>query len=177
MNGFTHYGPYLQMMQPGVNKAVVTIRAAQPSDVQPILEMHQRLSTDSLFLRYLVPYVPVNLPAHVRDICTRPADQGAALVATVGAQIVGLGYYVINPDQPDTAEPALIVEDRYQGQGIGGRLFKRLIAAARAQGVRYFDALAHSGNRPMLHLLRRSGRAVNSHRDGNETAVLLALAA
>ena len=103
MNDFTRFGPYLNMMQQMPGETAVDIRPVRPSDVQAILEMHERLSTDSLFLRYLVPYVPANLPDHVREICSRPADQGAALVATVGSRVVGFGYYVIKPDQPDTA--------------------------------------------------------------------------
>jgi GNAT superfamily N-acetyltransferase len=155
----------------------VTIRPIRSDDVQPILDMHQRLSSDSMFLRYLVPYLPTYIPAHLYQICNQPAGQGTALVAIHDAQIIGLGYYVVKPEQPNTAEPALLIEDRFQGQGIGRRLFNRLITTARAQGIYFFDALMHSSNRSMLRLLRHSGHPFNSERDGSYTAVLLSLAA
>jgi GNAT superfamily N-acetyltransferase len=175
MNDFTRHGPYLEATQRVMGDTAVTIRPVRPEDMQSILEMHQRLSSNSLYLRYLVPYLPDYIPAHLRDICTLSADQGAALVATIGAQVIGLGYYMIKPEQPDTAEPALLIEDRFQGQGIGSRLLHRLMMTARNQGVRFFDALTHSSNRPMLHLLRRNGRPIHSKRDSSHMAILLSL--
>lgn len=155
----------------------IIIRAARPDDVQPILDMHRRLSADSLYLRYLVPYMPSYIPAHVRHICSRPVDQGTTLVISKGDQIIGFGYYVINAAQPDTAEPALLIEDNFQGRGLGRRLLDCLITAARAQGVRFFDALTHHSNRQMLNLLRGSSGQVKSQLDGSHIAVLLSLAA
>lgn len=177
MNNTARHEPYLATRPQMLYDTAVTIRLARPEDVPSVLAMHQRLSSNSLYLRYLVPYLPDYVPAHLRDICRLSPQQGAALVAVYETQVIGFGYYVIKPEQPDTAEPALLIEDKFQGRGIGGWLLNRLIATARAQGVYYFDALAHSGNRPMLHLLRRSGQPVHSRRDGSHTAILLSLAA
>jgi GNAT superfamily N-acetyltransferase len=175
MNDFTRHGPYLEMMRRAPGETAVTIRPIQPDDLQPILEMHRRLSTDSLFLRYLVPYTPTYLPKHLQHICHRPAAQGLGLVALAGAQVVGLGYYVIKPGQPDTAEPALLIEDRFQGQGIGGRMLDQLVTAARAQGVCFFDAFTHSSNRPMRHLLHRRGQLISSQLEGGHINSFLSL--
>jgi len=176
MNDFPRPGPYLEMMQRVVGETAVTIRPIQPNDFQPILDMHQRLSMDSLFLRYLVPYIPGYLPTHLRHICRRPAGQGFGLVATTGTQIVGLGYYVIKPEQPDTAEPALLIEDQFQGQGIGGRMLDQLVTVARGQGVHFFDALTHSSNRSMRHLLHRRGQLISSQFEGGHIRSFLSLA-
>ena len=177
MENIVHSEPYLSTRPQLLYDTAVTIRPARPEDVPSILAMHQRLSSNSLYLRYLVPYLPDYVPAHLHDICHQSPKQGAALIAVREGQVIGFGYYVIKPEQPDTAEPALLIEDKFQGQGIGGRLFNHLITVARAQGVSYFDALAHSSNRPMLHLLRRNGQPVHSQRNGSHTAILLALAA
>ena len=174
MLDFIGRSPYLDALQPRP-AAQVLIRPATPADVQPILEMHERLSADTLYLRYLVPYRPVYLPAHVQEICSRPAGAGAALVAVSGGEVIGFGYYVVDAARPDTAEPALLIEDRYQGLGLGRRLFTQLLAAARKQGIAYFDAFAHSSNRRMLRLLRHSGREIDRTLDGGHVAVVLAL--
>lgn len=168
-------GPALDVYALSSPATAVAFRPARPDDVEPILNMHQRLSTNSLFMRYLVPYAPARLVAHLHDICTLPTDQGSALVAVHGGEVVGLGYYLVEPAQPATAEPALLIEDRYQGRGIGRRLLARLITAARRRGVRCFAALTHPNNWPMLHLLHDSGRPASSRFDGGLVAVHLAL--
>jgi acetyltransferase len=177
MNHMMQTGSYETFIPQRLYDTAVTFRPARPDDVKAIMEMHQRLSSNSLYLRYLVPYLPDYVLAHVREICAQPVRKGAALVAIRQGKVIGFGYYVIKPGQPNTAEPALLIEDQSQGKGIGGEMFQRLIAMSCAQGVTYFDALAHSTNRPMLHLLRRSGQPLKSNRDGSHTAVFLSLAA
>lgn len=176
MHHWTDPGPALSVYESPWTATAVAIRPARPDDVQPLLDMHRRLSTKSLFMRYLVPYAPARLAAHLQDICAQPCEQGAALVAEQGSQVVGLGYYVVEPGRPNTAEPALLIEDRYQGRGIGRQLLGRLITVARHRGLRCFNALTHPDNRPMLHLLHDSGRRVSSRFDGGLVAVQLALA-
>jgi GNAT superfamily N-acetyltransferase len=53
------------------------------------------------------------------------------------------------------AEYAALVEDRWQGHGLGLGMTRRLILIARAGGVRCLYGLVMRGNRPMLALLRR----------------------
>jgi GNAT superfamily N-acetyltransferase len=53
------------------------------------------------------------------------------------------------------AEYAALVEDRWQGHGLGLGMTRRLILIARARGVRCLYGLVMRGNRPMLALLRR----------------------
>jgi GNAT superfamily N-acetyltransferase len=53
------------------------------------------------------------------------------------------------------AEYAALVEDRWQGHGLGLAMTRRLILIARAGGVRCLYGLVMRGNRPMLALLRR----------------------
>lgn len=77
-------------------------------------------------------------------MCSPQEGEGAVLVATVSGDestVVGLGQYSRDPQRPSHAEPALLVEDRFQGLGIGKQLFERLTRHAVARGVRVFDAL------------------------------------
>jgi L-amino acid N-acyltransferase YncA len=171
----SQHAPQVTAVPPMLYDTAVTIRPARPDDVQAILDMHRRLSSNSLYLRYLVPYLPDYVPAHLRAVCRQSPQQGATLVAVHEGQVIGFGYYIIKPEQPDTAEPALLIEDQFQGQGIGKRLLNQLITAARAQGVIFFDALTHNTNQRMLRLLNRSGQQVGRQRDGSHVAILLSL--
>jgi GNAT superfamily N-acetyltransferase len=53
------------------------------------------------------------------------------------------------------AEYAALVEDRWQGHGLGLGMTRRLVLIARAGGVRCLCGLVMRGNKPMLALLRR----------------------
>jgi len=69
-------------------------------------------------------------------------------------------YDVIRPDRPDVAEAAIVVEDRYQGQGLGSMLLDRLLAYARAHGVHTFMAEISAENKRMMRFIQRSGLPV-----------------
>jgi L-amino acid N-acyltransferase YncA len=54
----------------------------------------------------------------------------------------------------ERAEYAALVEDSWQGQGVGAALTHRLINEARGNEVRSFYALVKAGNERMLNVLR-----------------------
>jgi GNAT superfamily N-acetyltransferase len=59
--------------------------------------------------------------------------------------------------RPDEAEAAIVVEDAYQGRGLGTLLVERLLSYARMHGIRYFVAEINSENDRVLRFIRRSG--------------------
>jgi acetyltransferase len=121
--------------------------------------MHEHLSAASNEQRYLRPYQPTLDDS--QRICQLSTSQGAAFVAVVetpGEAIIGYAYYVIAPgSQPLTAEPAVVVEDRFQRQGIGRMLVEHLYQRALEQQIAAFDALIHPSNDAVMRLIRRSG--------------------
>lgn len=142
----------------------INIRPAQANDVEMILAMHQRLSADSIYKRYHSPRQPTR--GEIEQICALSGKNGRVLAATIPGQtplVVGMAYYVVTGQ--DAAETAFLVEDNYQGQGIGKRLVKHLKEQAVAQGIRFFDADVLSSNRPMIHLLRHAGQLVHNRTD------------
>lgn len=144
--------------------ASLIIRPMQPDDIDPILEMHTRLSTDSLYKRYHMVRVPTR--QEIERIANMERENGGVMVAAilgVKPKIVGLAYYVVTGQ--DTAETAFLVEDMYQGQGIGRRLMQALTWVAAAQDICYFNARVLPTNKPMIHLLHKSGQLVHKKRD------------
>ena len=153
----------------------IIIRAGRPEDEALIWEMHQRLSDDSLYKRYHSPRVPNK--EEIARICEIKPENGRLLVAAIPGrrdQIVGMAYYVLSGE---TAEAALLVEDSFQGQGIGKQLFKMLTRQAVAQGIRFFDAYVLPSNRTMLHLLYQMGQLVYDKIDYGAREIRISLKA
>lgn len=139
----------------GLNGSACVIRRVSPDDSDKLYKMHQRLSRESLYLRYLAYRRPTM--DEMITVCGLSVGEGAAFVAQrkdKDDEIVGLAYYRFDPHQSDeNPEFAIVVEDRYQGRGIGKALLKGLIRHAAADGVRQLKASIHSRNRPMIGLL------------------------
>jgi GNAT superfamily N-acetyltransferase len=68
-------------------------------------------------------------------------------------EIIAVVRYARSPGS-ERAEYAALAEDRWQGQGIGASLTRRLIDKARGNGVRFFYASVKGGNKRMLNVLR-----------------------
>lgn len=64
---------------------------------------------------------------------------------------------IVSPDQADTAEVGIVVEDRYQNQGLGSYLIRLLIDYAREQGIRAFSGTVSLQNQRILRFITRSG--------------------
>jgi RimJ/RimL family protein N-acetyltransferase len=58
-------------------------------------------------------------------------------------------------ERDDTAEIAFVVQDGWQGRGLGVRLLDELLAAAEARGIQRFRAWVLPDNHRMLDLLAR----------------------
>ncbi|MCL4858370.1 MAG: GNAT family N-acetyltransferase [Caldilineaceae bacterium] len=148
--------------------ATLSIRPAQPSDTPLIAAMHERLSPTTLYLRYLRPYRPS--PEEIEQMCRLSPTQGAAAVAVVERpsvaappQVVGFAYYLVDAATNSAGEPAFLVEDRFQGYGLGRLLFQQLSRLALAQGLLRWRLLVEAGNERMLRLIRHSGLPYQSH--------------
>ena len=72
------------------------------------------------------------------------------------SEIVAFVRYARAPGD-EKAEYAALVEDRWQGHGVGAGLTRRLIDEAKENGVRYFYALVMGENTRMLRVFRRLG--------------------
>jgi len=77
-----------------------------------------------------------------------------------GARLVVAGWFLnllVFPDEPDTVEVAFVVEDGWQGRGLGTILVREVLDSAAARGARRFRAYVLSENRRMLGLIARFG--------------------
>jgi RimJ/RimL family protein N-acetyltransferase len=138
--------------------ATLTVRPVQHSDVVLIQEMHMRLSKESVYYRYLAPHAPD--PQDLQRLCFLDDHSGLAIVATVREpqeKVVAMACYAVDPDDPTTAEPAILVEDSYQGRGLGKRMFLALCQKANQMGLESFECFTHLVNRRAMRLIEGCG--------------------
>jgi RimJ/RimL family protein N-acetyltransferase len=136
----------------------VTVRPAQQSDVALLQEMHLRLSKESVYYRYLAPRTPDR--EALQSLCFLDGRSGLALVATVQEpqeKVIAMACYAVDPDDPTAAEPAILVEDSYQGRGLGKRMFLALCRQAGQKGLERFECFTHPANHRVLCLIKGCG--------------------
>ena len=146
----------------------VTIRAIRPSDVTALQRLHSRLSEQSIYLRFF---------GSMNQLTERKAQYFAHVDGVDHFALVAL-----DPDDPneiiavvrfdreagtDRAEYAALVEDSWQGRGLGLHLTERLIDAARQRGIRHLYGLVLPENKRMLRLLRSLGLPERERREAN----------
>ncbi len=148
----------------------VQVRPIRPDDAARLQAFHTRLSPNSIYLRWLAAH-PVLSGAEAAQLSNLDYTTRMAYVALTGEpgaeQIVGVARYgLVRPDQPEEAEAAVVVEDAFQGRGLGWALTSRLMRYARALGVRAWLAEINAGNARMLRFIERAGLPVTRRFDG-----------
>jgi GNAT superfamily N-acetyltransferase len=66
-------------------------------------------------------------------------------------------YAASEPNPGEMAEVGIVVEDRYQNQGLGSLLLDRLTEYAREHGICAFTATVSLQNARIMRFIRRSG--------------------
>jgi GNAT superfamily N-acetyltransferase len=144
--------------QPGdpielVDGRIVTIRVIQPADAYALQRMFDRLSPESLYHRFFSP-MPQSRRAALLHLAGLDHELHEAVVAEVDREIVGVARYDGRTGEDD-AEVAVIVDDAWQGRGLGTRLLHRLARVGARRGLVAFRAVVLGENRRALPFLRR----------------------
>ena len=144
----------------------VAVRLIRPDDAPRLKALYSRLSPESIFFRFLELRKRLS-DAEVWYLANVDYRARIALVATCKQpgeeEITAVARYALIPTaEPGLAEVSIVVEDRYQGRGLGTLLLKRLVVYGRSHGVRTFLAVVHPENARMLRLIRHSGLPTES---------------
>jgi GNAT superfamily N-acetyltransferase len=132
----------------------VATRPVQPDDAALFRRLWPRLSPDTIYRRFHSPLH--GLPAEtVHRLVTVDHDRREAVAAVVGGEVVGVARYDRSPADPTTAEFAILVEDAWQGAGLGRQLLTELVALASARGVATLTATVQRDNDRVIGLIRR----------------------
>jgi RimJ/RimL family protein N-acetyltransferase len=154
----------------------VAIRLGRPADTAGVEAMHERCSPESRYQRY---FTPMNewREDNLRRISG--GHRGATLVVTdVRDEVIALGnVFPAGPGVTDVAEIAVIVDDAWQGAGVGLLLLGHLVDVGRRMGFTSLVAYVLADNRAMLRLLEATGlewKPSTDHDLGSSVACLTA---
>jgi acyl-CoA hydrolase/GNAT superfamily N-acetyltransferase len=81
------------------------------------------------------------------------------------SQLIGVGRYHTDP-ATNYAETAFLIQDDWQGHGLGTALMHHVIDIARENGVTGFTAEVLGENRAMRHVFHKSGLEIQSQLNG-----------
>jgi GNAT superfamily N-acetyltransferase len=148
---------------------VIHLRPIRPDDAPRLVALFDRLSQQTAYQRFfsVLKRLP---PAYARVFANVDYRQRLAMVAEretpVGPELIGVGRYepadateiapgIVPTVVPIEVEVAFVVQDGWQGRGLGSILLDEVLRAAVARGVQRFRAFVLADNHRMLGLLAR----------------------
>ncbi|MFZ3263626.1 MAG: bifunctional acetate--CoA ligase family protein/GNAT family N-acetyltransferase [Terriglobales bacterium] len=168
-------------VRPGMmkNGEEILVRPIRPEDEPLLIKLHHVLSERTVYLRYFQPLRLSQRTAHDRltRICYIDYDREMALVVEHkgedgSPEIIAIGR-LSRLHGKDEAEMAVLVDDRFQHQGLGTELYRRLIEVARDEHLGSVVSTILSENREMQVICRKLGFQLESSlEDGTVQAAL-----
>jgi acetyltransferase len=155
----------------------VVIRPIRPEDEPLMVRFHELLSEESVYLRHFHMAQLSMRVAHERLIrkCFIDYDREMALVAeltdphtrsaciTAVARLSRVSSSRVS--SLEEAEIGVIVADKFQHQGLGAELIKKLVDIARTENIKRIVADFHSENSAVRHLAKHGGATVTRTSD------------
>lgn len=143
-------------------QTAVALRPLVPSDAVQIGAMLERCSPETRRLRFLTSMPRVT--ARVVHLLSDPGPGAGGVVAAIGDRIVGVAHH--GPIVEGDAEVAVLVEDVWQGRGIGKLLMGRLLGVLAAAGARSVSGSMLRENQAAIGLLETTTTNVRQSFDG-----------
>lgn len=142
----------------------VTIRPIRPEDEPLAVKFHETLSEESVYFRYFHMLKLQTRVAHDRlsRLCFIDYDCEMALVAdrknpqTGEREILGIGR-LSKLHGCHEAEFSMLISDRFQCQGLGTELLRRLLEIGKDEKLQYITAEILSENRAMQKVCQQLG--------------------
>lgn len=163
------------------NGTEVTIRPIRPEDEPLMAEFHGTLSDRTVYLRYFASLSLSARIAHERllRICFGDYDREMVLVteyrdAAGAPHIIAVGR-LNRMHARNEAEVAVLISDKFQNQGLGSELLRRLIQIARDEKLSKVSSEMLHDNFGMQAISRRLGFQLHSRLESGSTRATLML--
>ena len=157
--------------------SIMRLRPIKGEDVERWLAFVSRLSPRTKYLRF--HHIPTLSREDAIRFCNVDYKDTFAFVAEVLRDkhegIVAIGRYYRLPDK-STAEVAFVIEDPYQGKGIGTKLMEWLANVARDNDITAFEASVLAENEEMMTVFRDYGFHIISRLEEGEYHVSFPIA-
>ena len=163
----------------------VTIRPIRSDDELMMVKFHETLSDRTVYLRYFTSLSLSRRTAHERllRICTVDYEHEMVLVAehkdaqTGEQQILAVARLnqLLSEHPRKEAEVAVLVSDRWQRQGLGTELLRRLIPIARDKKIARLVAEMLWDNLPIQAIFKRLGFELHLPGEGASVQAFLDL--
>ncbi len=143
-----------QMFKGGVD---IRFRPIKPSDEEEMRRLFYRFSDEAVYYRY---FSRIKTMPHqqMQDYVNIDCNTTLSIVGVAGSaeeeRIVAEARYV-GEISSSTADIAFVVDDDYQGIGIGSFLFKLIADSARTNGIKTFTADVLATNKGMMTVFER----------------------
>ena len=174
VTGPADYPRALEREVPLKNGETLRIRPIRPDDEPRLVALYDRLSRHTAYQRFftVMRRLPPDWLHYFANVDYR---RRLALVAeretVAGVELVGVGRYEPSGDEA-TGEVAFVLEDGYQGQGLGAVLLDAIVRAGTERGLTRFRAYVLAENHRMLRLLAHHTRIIERKTEQGETTVL-----
>jgi RimJ/RimL family protein N-acetyltransferase len=149
----------------------IGLRLTRPSDAPRVRAFLDRLSRETRLKRFFMamPTADERSVNHFTFYNPRERIVVAATAPLAGVEEV-IGLADIALVETGVAELGIVVDDAHQGMGVGGALIEAVSSLAAANGATHLRAEMLEQNRPMLRLLERLGRTVQTVQEGHVLA-------
>jgi acetyltransferase len=151
-----------------------TVRAVRPDDAQMLQSFVRKLSDQSRYYCFVSSLRELSVPMLARYTLI-DYDREMALVAiykeraadgdgefTETERMIGVSRYLANPDLT-SCEFSLVVDDGFNGQGLGSRLMLSIMDVARHKDLSEIVGLVLVKNAGMLKLMKNLGFQIQTY--------------
>ena len=136
--------------------SVAVIRPLAAGDVAAIAAWFEGLGEETRYARFLVGVNTLDDRTRSKLAQVDHWDHEALTAVAADGAIAGISRYIRLPE-PETAEVAVAVLDRWRGRGIASLLLQRIAVRAYAAGICRLTAVCLRSNTVILRLLGRLG--------------------
>jgi acyl-CoA hydrolase/GNAT superfamily N-acetyltransferase len=146
------------------NGLKVRFRAIKPSDEEAMRRLFYRFSNQTVFRRFLFPIstMPHNKMQEYVNVAYSHMMSVVALVGESDQETIIAEARYVKDEKSGYGDLAFVVDEDYQGIGIGSYLYEMLIRLAKDRGLKGFTAEVLPANQSMMKVFENGLLPVNA---------------